>query len=415
MNPITTKLTHASTINDVYFLLSEYLTNTLNESVCILLQLDDKQNEAYVYDLIGLHRPLFNKLIRILGLNPVGKRFKNSPYGAKYFYSSSTLQSFSGNLYQLADGLVPEWICQLIESVFDIKNIHFIGLKHEDVIIGCVLVFPRKEDKRFFEEVNKNIPLFSMRMKEIMDSYKQEIFGMDTRERFTRAIINNISHEIRTPLNGIVGLIDAGLQLLDSHEDTKALTSVIWKNSLELTNKLDNLLLISDLESGAASFAIQKQPLQIVAMELEQLVRKLNFEFKDRRIVLNNLFQEDNQFLISVDLYYLRIAINELVINALKFSEKDVVVNIKADSCFKVEIVDKGIGMTAGEISEYVKTFSRNKEIKERYTGMGIGLSIVKRIVQKHDWKIDLQSEPDKGTIITIDLAEMAKGNQVAC
>ncbi len=415
MNPITTKLTHASTINDVYFLLSEYLTNTLNESVCILLQLDDKQNEAYVYDLIGLHRPLFNKLIRILGLNPVGKRFKNSPYGAKYFYSSSTLQSFSGNLYQLADGLVPEWICQLIESVFDIKNIHFIGLKHEEVIIGCVLVFPRKEDKRFFEEVNKNIPLFSMRMKEIMDSYKQEIFGMDTRERFTRAIINNISHEIRTPLNGIVGLIDAGLQLLDSHEDTKALTSVIWKNSLELTNKLDNLLLISDLESGAASFAIQKQPLQIVAMELEQLVRKLNFEFKDRRIVLNNLFQEDNQFLISVDLYYLRIAINELVINALKFSEKDVVVNIKADSCFKVEIVDKGIGMTAGEISEYVKAFSRNKEIKERYTGMGIGLSIVKRIVQKHDWKIDLQSEPDKGTIITIDLAEMAKGNQVAC
>jgi signal transduction histidine kinase len=404
MNAITAKLTLASSINDVYALLSEYLQSTLKESVCILLQLDDKQNEAYVYDLIGLHRPLFNKLIRILGLNPVGKRFKNSPYGAKYFYSSHILQSFNGNLYQLADGLVPEWICQLIESVFNIQNIHFIGLKHDEVVIGCVLVFPRKEDKSLFKKVNRDIPLFSIRMKEIMESYKKEMLGIDTRERFTRAIINNISHEIRTPLNGIVGLIDAGLQLLDSNENTRELTSIIWKNSLELTNKLDNLLLISDLESGAASFSIQEQPIQIVFMELEQVVRKLNFEFRNRHIVLNSYIQDDDYSQIPIDVYYLRMVVNELVNNALKFSEGGVSVSLSRDTHLRLTVCDQGIGMTTEEIAQYVKAFSRTKEVKEQYRGMGIGLSIVKLIVNKLGWNIKFVSQPNRGTSVTLEL-----------
>jgi signal transduction histidine kinase len=404
MKDIKKKLAQSKNINEVYELLSNYLKNTLKNSVCILVQLDEKQDEAFVYSLIGLKTPLFNKLIRILGLDPVGKRFRNTPIGRKRFFSSNKLIPFQGNLSQFSEGAIPDWICNVVETVFNIKNIYTIGISYENVLIGSVMVFPRMDDTALFIEIEKNITFFSKRMKEIIDTYKQDILGLDTRDIFTKAILNNISHEIRTPLNGIVGLMDAGLRLLNDNENTKELTSIIWKNSLELTNKLDNLLVLSDFQTNGTHISPKSLSANVIAFEVEQIVREQSSVNKDRNIILNINIDELNIPVVSIDMYYFKLIVVELINNALKFSEKDITINLNGNKVLKIEICDEGIGMTEKEITEYVKAFNRNKEICEKYTGMGIGLSIVKHIVKKHNWQISFNSTIDKGTSVTIYL-----------
>lgn len=404
MKNIEKQLAQSESINEVYALLSQYLQNTLKNSVCILVQLDEKQDESFVYDLIGLKAPIFKKLIRILGLNPVGKRFKNTPYGRKHLFSSNQLNSFNGNLSEFSQSAVPDWICSLIEIVFNIKNIHTIGLHYKNVSIGSVMVFPRMGDTALFPEIEVNIPTFSKRMIEIIDTYKQDVLGLDTRDRFTKAILSNITHEIRTPLNCMAGPMDVGLKLLNENEHTKKLASIIWKSSSELTDKLDKLLVLSDFQTNGIHIHPQKLSPGNIAFKVEEIVQKQSLANEDRNMIVNIKLDESMTDPISIDPFYFELIVLELINNALKFSEKDLSINVSGRKLLKIEICDEGIGMSEKEVREYTKAFNRTKEISEKYTGMGIGLSIVDCIVKEHNWKITFHSTPAKGTSVTLFL-----------
>ncbi|PKQ63980.1 hypothetical protein BZG02_08180 [Labilibaculum filiforme] len=411
MKNVEKLLAQTQNINEVYELLSQYLQDTLKNSVCILVQLDEKQDEAFVYSLIGLKAPLLIRSVRILGVYPVRKRFKNTPFGRRNFFSSNKLTPFEGNLAQFSESAVPDWICNLIEFVFNIKNIYTIGISYENVSIGSVMVFPRMDDASLFQEIEKNISLFAKRMKELMDNYKQDVLGLDTRDQFTKAILNNISHELRTPLNCMAGPIDLGLRLLNENENTKELASMIWKSSFELTDKLDKLLVLSDFQTNGVRINPKSLSASEIAFEVEQIVQKQRSVYKDRNIILNVNRDAFTIPDISIDLLYFQLIVVELINNALKFSEKDISITISGNKVLKMEICDEGIGMSEKEIKEYVKAFHRNNVISEKYTGMGIGLSIVEYIVNKHDWHFSISSTIDKGTVVTIYLGEYDSKN----
>ena len=307
---------------------------------------------------------------------------------------------------KLAEGTIAEWICNIIENVFNLKNIYAIGLNCKNNLLGSVLVFPRKGDEVFLKYVEEHIVFFSIRMNEILDTYKHDVLGLDTRDLFTKAILHNINHEIRTPLNGIIGLMDVGLRLLKENENTKELTSLIWKNSAELTNKLDKLLVLFDFQTNGTCVNPKSLSVKVLAFEVEQIVREQKAVNKDRNIILNINKDESDNSEVFVDAYYFKLMLVELINNAIKFSEKDITINLNLKNDIKIEICDKGIGMSEKEIIEYVKAFNRNNVISEKYTGIGIGLSIVKLIVEKHNWQISFNSIVDKGTSVTIYLKE---------
>ena len=137
---------------------------------------------------------------------------------------------------------------------------------------------------------------------------------------------------------------------------------------------------------------------------MEQIVREQRFVNKDRNIILNIKTDESDYSEVSVDVYYFKLMLVELINNAIKFSEKDIIINFNLYKDIKIEVCDEGIGMSEKEIIEYVKAFNRNNVINEKYTGIGIGLSIVKLIVEKHNWQISFNSTIDKGTSVTIYL-----------
>ncbi|WP_066630774.1 sensor histidine kinase [Labilibacter marinus] len=397
------QINNTKTINEVYDLLSIDIQKIIPNSIIILNQLNEKKDEAYVYDLIGLNKPFFNKLIRILGINPVGKHFKNSEYGRKHFYTSKQFEQFNGKLYDFSDGIVSEWVCNLIESVFYLKNIYTIGLNYDNTIIGCLMVFPRKDDKHKLKDIQQRIPLYCNRMKVILEEYKSDIWGNDIQNNFSQAIINNISHEIRTPLNGIVGLMQAGLNLLETNEDTQHLTSKIWQNSNELTSKIDNLLLISNLQTNQTQFRFQDVSINEIIIKIEFLIRKIGTEFEGRKIhfIDRTTIRKHNYY--RLDTYYFEVTLLEILRNAIKFSEDIVELSIDIkNTIMHINISDKGIGMTATEHADIFKLFNNNDQANNR--GMGLGLPIVKEICNKHNWNINFLTELHIGTSVNISI-----------
>ncbi len=406
MKPNISYLESLNCVNDVYDDLSKYLKKFLPNSICVLIQLDEKQNEAYVSNLTGINNYIFKQLVKILGINPLGKRFKNTEYGKKHFYSTKTFQQFQGSLFEFADGIFPEWLCKSLEIFLDLKNIYYIALSNENVLIGTVLVFPRGNDIANFNKVEKAVDLYSKYIKEIIESLKRDILGVDMRDYFSQSVINNINHEIRTPLNAIVGLLNTGIELLNKDEYTKELTSSIWNNSQQLTKKLDNLLLISDLQSNSSYFNIKSIDLGTIENEINNVVKEFRNNYAKRVINFSTNISKLPCSDVSVDLYYLKIMVEELVSNALKFSTNDISVNLNAAENIEIVIFDEGIGMIESKIGDYMKIFCRNTQKDILYEGIGIGLSIVHHIVIKHKWHININSEPNMGTSVSITLGK---------
>ncbi|WP_075590682.1 sensor histidine kinase [Labilibacter marinus] len=397
------KMQQAHSINEVYDLLSEYLQSILESSICILIQLDEKRDEAFVYDIIGLSQSLLVKSIKTFGLNPIGKRFKNTKHGRENFYHTNHLESFKGSLFEFSEGVFPQWVCKTIENIFRLDNIYTIGLNHENVLIGSVFIFPRGLDKIKFSELEQTVPLFSRRMKEILDLYNYNITGGTVKEKFTTSIINNLSHEIRTPLNGIVGLMDAGLRMLNSNPDTQELSSAIWENSNELTNKLDNLLLLADFESNSVILKKKSYSLEQVYSCLQGVANQLESLFKYRSIELK--LDDDckhNSTTIELDIEIFKIAIIELIKNALKYSSSEVIIKMKFHHALLIEVVDFGVGMSNHEMRSYYDFDINHKLLLHKSNGLGIGVSLVKLISRKHDWKLRIDSELGRGTSVQI-------------
>ncbi len=404
MNQILTELNKASTLKQVIDLLHQILLQTLQNSIIITVQLDEKRDMGYVNKLSGINRPILNKAISLIGIHPVGKYFKNTSYGKKYVYSAMHFTQFTDNLYELSGRFAPHWVFRAVEKIIRIDQIHYIGLISDNQALGSLIIFTKGDDAKLLAGLEDLIHAFSKKMKYLLDEYNNEILGVCTRERFTSALLSNISHEIRTPLNGIIGLMDAGLRLLDENEDTKELTKIIWQNSNELTSKLDNLILISEFESKSISFKMKTINIDFLDEVISNTVRTIQLEHRNRQISYSKP-GDLLPFKTILDPYFLEITLKELINNALKFSTKDILLKLHTlKKQVLIEVIDKGIGISTEEQGQLFNRFYKRNNNNSSISGLGIGLSIVKYIAQHHLWSLKLFSELDKGTRVQISL-----------
>ena len=322
-------INNANTLNQVFSNLNSFLIEHLKHSIVVIVQLDEKRDAGYVKSIGGINKPIFNKLIRILGLNPVGKYFKNTTFGRKHIYSSRHFKQFPSNLYELSGKLFPEWLFKTIENLFNFDNIYYKGLTCDNQAMGAVVVFTRENEDYKLSALEIEVDRYALKMKEILDDYNSEILGIGIKERFTHALLANINHEIRTPLNGIIGLLDAGLKLLNENENTRELTHTIWQNSIDLTNKLDSLLLISEFEAKSVSLKLRMQTIESLIIQLNNVIRGIGNEYKSREISLFYNASVNLGLTTYIDLYYFDFTIRELLRNAIKFSEEKIDIKLK--------------------------------------------------------------------------------------
>lgn len=195
-----------------------------------------------------------------------------------------------------------------------------------------------------------------------------------------------VSHELRTPVTTIFGnarlLRDKGERL--SEQDRKSMIVDMADDSERLLGIIENLLLLTRLESGPQ---IDLEP-QVLA----HIVRKSIDSFCRRHPGRNvSLSCEPRHIIVEADRTYLELLMENLLSNADKYSpagrDVDVLIQVN-DVEAQVIVLDRGIGMDESEAARLFTPFYRTEAAKSRANGIGIGLAVCKRVVEGQDGRI---------------------------
>jgi two-component system, OmpR family, phosphate regulon sensor histidine kinase PhoR len=215
-----------------------------------------------------------------------------------------------------------------------------------------------------------------------------------------RDFIANASHELKTPITVIRGFAEA---LHDNPELSKEVqeqvTGKIVRNCNRMTGLIKDLLTLADIENIPSS--------RLTECDLYDLSERCRFmvleAFPDALIEISK-HQEEISLIADAEL--LELALTNLMENAAKYSKRPaqitVILKATADQV-QIEIADKGIGIPLVD-QEHIfdRFYTVDKAHSQKMGGSGLGLSIVKTIVEKHFGTISLVSELGKGTTFTI-------------
>lgn len=223
--------------------------------------------------------------------------------------------------------------------------------------------------------------------------------------RLQTEFVNNISHELKTPLT-LIRLYGETLQRKENlpAEDKRKSYEIITKESERLSHLINNILDFSRIEMGRKEFNFIKGDLPKVVRDTLESYR-YNLEKKGFAIkadIASDLPQMnfDGEAIVSV--------LINLLSNAMKFSPKNKQVTVKLfrdDANAVLQVADRGIGISPGEIKNIFQRFYRAKNnITSETGGSGLGLTLVKYITEAHRGRIQVESEPGKGSVFSVIL-----------
>ncbi len=217
-------------------------------------------------------------------------------------------------------------------------------------------------------------------------------------ENARQEFVANVSHELRTPLSLIKGYVET---LLDGAKDNPEVASkfllTIERNAERLKLLIEDLLTISELESGRVKLNLQAAKLHAVA---DKVLEDLKSKAGSRSVTLLN---QTPDLEIRADPVRLEQVLGNLVDNAIKYGRPNGVVMIGARSqdalYVEVFVQDDGPGIPPEALERVFERFYRVDKARSREQGgTGLGLSIVKHIVQTHGGKVWAKSEVGRGT-----------------
>lgn len=254
--------------------------------------------------------------------------------------------------------------------------------------------FTPQELKSSIENITKRVFLKKMTNK-LQDTGKQI--------RFT--FLSVLSHELKAPLNAIEGY----LKMIRERQNGPKLEDydVMIDRSLDRIKGMRSLILdlldLTRVESGKAKRNITEVDLAGVARTAMDTMRP----YAIQRDVTLNLHQQGH-VTMQGDAEEIEIIFNNLISNAIKYNRDGGSVNFsieKQEGCMHITVVDTGIGMTSDEIDKIFDDFVRIKNDKTKnITGSGLGLSIVKKLIDNYGGKIEVSSIPDQGSTFNVRL-----------
>lgn len=228
-----------------------------------------------------------------------------------------------------------------------------------------------------------------------------DITDRENAEKLRREFTANVSHELKTPLQGIIGsaeLIESGMVKAG---DMPRFVGHIREEAQRLVSLVNDIIRLSQLDEGD-SLPTERVDLLAVA---EEAAADLSEAAKARNISL--LAEGESVFVFGIKRLLYEVIYN-LGENAVKYNVENgnVLISVaKEENSAVLTVKDSGIGIAPEHQSRIFERFYRvDKSHSKASGGTGLGLSIVKHAVQRHGGKIELKSEPGKGTTIRIIL-----------
>lgn len=219
-------------------------------------------------------------------------------------------------------------------------------------------------------------------------------------EQMRREIVANVSHELRTPLTSIIGFIKGILDGVIKAEDEEKYLTIAYNEANRLKDLTKEIVEVAKLESGNTKLNKTEFSLnelcEDVTVELENMVSekglKLIYESKADNIQINADKAKISQILINI------------INNSYKFTEKgQIKLTINKENNNAIIIIeDTGIGIKKDKLAYLFNKFYTANDYGDATSGAGLGLNIVKNIVEMHNGKISIDSEINKGTKTTV-------------
>lgn len=221
------------------------------------------------------------------------------------------------------------------------------------------------------------------------------------------------SHQLRTPLAAINWnvemLLGDGYKVLD--EENKQALEDVYSSSMRMTELVNALLNVSRIELG--TFAVDPESVDIVVLAKE-VVKDLQPKIDEKELELTEEYKP-KKLVVNVDPKLMRMVIENLLSNSVKYTpeKKKIKLSIlKRDKDFILEIKDEGYGIPKDQQEKIFTRLFRADNVQDRdVEGTGLGLYIVKSIIEHSEGEIWFESEEDKGTTfyVTLPLEGMGK------
>jgi signal transduction histidine kinase len=225
--------------------------------------------------------------------------------------------------------------------------------------------------------------------------------------------VANVSHELKTPL-ALIRLFAETLELgrVPSEEKAHQYYRVINKESHRLTQLINNILDFSRIEAGRKEYRFAPTD---VARVVRDVIESYRFQIEQQGFALKVDVQEDLPH-VPADEEALGQAIINLVNNAIKYSRASKTIHIEVrreGSKVLVSVTDTGIGIPRGEQKKIFEKFFRGEDSLVHETkGSGLGLALVRHIMEAHGGAVEVESTPGKGSTFTLVLPVGKSGRE---
>ena len=231
---------------------------------------------------------------------------------------------------------------------------------------------------------------------ELAETFNDMADSIEKSENMRRSFISDVSHELRTPMTTITGFVQGILDNTIPPDKREIYLNVVLDESKRLSKLISDLLDVSKLESDEVS-------LELSTFNINELIRLsiISFEnkFNEKNLTVNAMFESEIEEVVAEKDSIKRVVTN-LLDNAIKFSYHKGIIDIstkrKGNKVY-ISIKNEGEGISKDDKKTIFERFYKvDKSRSQNKTGVGLGLYIVKRIINKHGEKIWIESEEGK-------------------
>ena len=218
--------------------------------------------------------------------------------------------------------------------------------------------------------------------------------------------LSRMSHELRTPLNAVIGF--AQLLQMNSYEPLvgtqRQYVFEIGRAGKHLLDLINEVLDLAKIESGKASIILE--PVSVAQM-MQETINMITPIAQRAGLKLNGLQCDDAELFVLADHVRLKQVLINLLTNAVKYNKENGKIDFfyeRDDSKLRFHVIDTGIGIASNDVHEIFEPFHRLKEKEQAVEGTGIGLAVVKQLMEMIGGAVFLNSELGSGSHFYIEL-----------
>ncbi len=260
--------------------------------------------------------------------------------------------------------------------------------------------------------VTTDMKTLTQEIEKFAEGKKIEIDTLKIREEYRKDFLGNVSHELKTPLFTVQGYI---LTLLDGAMNDKKIREKYLNRANKGVERLiyivRDLDLITKLEVGGLK--LEREDFDIIEL-IGNVFELLEMRAAEKEITLTFDMEYENPIYVNADREKIQQVVSNLLVNAIKYGSKNGTTEVSVENLIKnkviIRVTDNGEGIPKQHIPRLFERFYRVDQSGSRKEGgSGLGLSIVKHIIEAHDEKIYVESEEDVGSEFSFTLEKASK------